>query len=86
MARYVIYKETLIDFKDHFWTFVGSFLGIALIGFINKESLKKQYDASKGGIGYFFIDDVLPEDVALDIYKAFPKPEQMVLKKSSFVQ
>ncbi|WP_310589671.1 HPP family protein [Dyadobacter psychrotolerans] len=38
MVRYVIYKETLIDFKDHFWTFVGSFLGIALIGFINKES------------------------------------------------
>ena len=38
MARYVIYKETLIDFKDHFWTFVGSFLGIALIGFINKEN------------------------------------------------
>jgi CBS-domain-containing membrane protein len=35
MARYVIYKETLIDFNDHFWTFVGSFLGIALIGFIN---------------------------------------------------
>ena len=37
MARYVIYKETLIDFNDHFWTFVGSFLGIALIGFINNS-------------------------------------------------
>lgn len=37
MARYVIYKETLIDFNDHFWTFVGSFLGIALIGFINSS-------------------------------------------------
>ncbi|MCE7064909.1 HPP family protein [Dyadobacter sp. CY326] len=37
MARYVIYKETLIDFSDHFWTFVGSFLGIALIGFINSS-------------------------------------------------
>ncbi|KAA6439817.1 HPP family protein [Dyadobacter flavalbus] len=38
MARYVVYKETLIDFREHFWTFIGSFLGIALIGFINKGS------------------------------------------------
>jgi CBS domain-containing membrane protein len=38
MARYVVYKETLIDFKEHLWTFIGSFLGIALIGFINKGS------------------------------------------------
>lgn len=38
VARYVIYKETLIDFKDHFWTFIGSFVGIALIGLINKGS------------------------------------------------
>ncbi len=36
--RYVIYKETLIDFRDHFWTFVGSFLGIGLIGFLNEKS------------------------------------------------
>jgi CBS domain-containing membrane protein len=35
-ARYVVYKETLIDFKDHLWTFIGSFTGIALIGCINK--------------------------------------------------
>lgn len=38
MARYVVYKETLVDFKDHFWTFLGSFLGIAIIGFVNKNS------------------------------------------------
>jgi CBS-domain-containing membrane protein len=36
--RYVIYKETLVDFRDHFWTFVGSFLGIGLIGFLNEKS------------------------------------------------
>ncbi|MBW3544100.1 MAG: HPP family protein [Bacteroidetes bacterium] len=34
IARLVIYKETLIDHKEHFWTFVGAFLGIGLIGFI----------------------------------------------------
>jgi CBS domain-containing membrane protein len=34
-ARIVIYKETLIDFREHFWTFVGSFLGISIIGLLN---------------------------------------------------
>lgn len=31
-AKYIFYQETLIDFKEHFWTFLGSFFGIALIG------------------------------------------------------
>ncbi len=34
-AKIVIYKETLVDFREHFWTFVGSFLGISLIGLFN---------------------------------------------------
>jgi len=34
----VIYKETLIDVKEHIWTFLGSFLGIGLIGFLNEKS------------------------------------------------
>ncbi|HEV7378710.1 MAG TPA: HPP family protein [Dyadobacter sp.] len=38
MARYVVYKETLIDFREHVWTFIGSFMGIALIGLLNRES------------------------------------------------
>jgi len=48
----------------------------------NKERLKEQYDDSKTGIGYFFIDDLLPHDIALEIYKAFPAQDEMVLKKS----
>ncbi|MVN90366.1 HPP family protein [Mucilaginibacter aquatilis] len=36
-ARYIIYKETLVDFKEHFWTFIGSFTGIALLGLLNSE-------------------------------------------------
>lgn len=48
----------------------------------NKEILKKQYDQSKTAIGYFFIDEVLPDNIALEVYNAFPKPEDMVLKKS----
>ena len=36
-ARYVLYKETLIDVREHIWTFIGSFLGIGIIGFINSK-------------------------------------------------
>lgn len=39
ITRYVFYKETLVDFTDHVWTFVGAFLGIALIGWINADNL-----------------------------------------------
>ncbi|WP_285009256.1 HPP family protein [Pedobacter faecalis] len=34
-ARYILYKETLVDRKEHFWTFLGSFTGIALIGLLH---------------------------------------------------
>lgn len=36
-ARYIMYKETLVDFKEHLWTFIGSFLGIGIIGFLNSQ-------------------------------------------------
>jgi CBS domain-containing membrane protein len=39
VARYVFYKETLVDHKEHFWTFIGSFVGIALIGFFHSKYL-----------------------------------------------
>lgn len=35
VARIVFYKETLIDYREHFWTFAGSFAGIGLIGMLN---------------------------------------------------
>lgn len=47
-----------------------------------KAVLKQQFQHSKDTIGYFFIDDLLPEELALQFYGVFPKPEQMVLKKS----
>lgn len=34
ISRYVIYKETLIDFREQFWSFIGAFFGIGLIAFI----------------------------------------------------
>ncbi len=36
-VKYVFYKETLIDTKEHFFTFLGAFFGIGIIGFINSK-------------------------------------------------
>jgi Rps23 Pro-64 3,4-dihydroxylase Tpa1-like proline 4-hydroxylase len=33
-------------------------------------------------VSHFMVDDLLPEEIALQIYSAFPKPQSMVLKKS----
>ncbi|HEX8270125.1 MAG TPA: 2OG-Fe(II) oxygenase [Flavobacterium sp.] len=48
----------------------------------NKEQLLSQYSGSRDSIGYFFLDDVLPNEIAMQIYDAFPAPESMVLKNS----
>ncbi len=37
-ARYIFYRETLVDWREHFWTFLGAFTGIGLIGFLHRES------------------------------------------------
>jgi CBS domain-containing membrane protein len=34
----VIYKQTLLEPIDHLWTFIGAFLGIAIIGLIQNTS------------------------------------------------
>lgn len=38
-TRYILYKETLVDFKEHFWAFVGSFIGIGAIAFLQSDKL-----------------------------------------------
>ncbi|TCN57472.1 2OG-Fe(II) oxygenase [Flavobacterium circumlabens] len=48
----------------------------------NKTLLASQFAASKKAIGYLFIDDLLPEAIAVSLYNVFPKKEEMVLKKS----
>ena len=40
-ARYVLYKETLVDANEHLWTFIGSFFGIGLIALTQAQSLDK---------------------------------------------
>lgn len=39
VSKYVVYKETLVDYKEHFWSFLGSFIGIGLIAFIQSHTL-----------------------------------------------
>jgi CBS-domain-containing membrane protein len=39
MAKLVVYSETLVDFQEHFWTFIGAFVGIGLIGYIQNSYL-----------------------------------------------
>jgi CBS-domain-containing membrane protein len=34
-VKVIIYEETLFDYKEHLWTFLGSFTGIGLIGLLN---------------------------------------------------
>lgn len=38
-TKYILYKETLIDFKEHFWAFLGSFIGIGLIAYMQSKTL-----------------------------------------------
>ena len=37
-----------------------------------KSILKKQFQDSKVGIGFFYIDDLLPNEIALKIQEVFP--------------
>lgn len=48
----------------------------------NKEQLKKQFLASKNKIGYFFIDDLLPEELAKKVYQNFPNLTDTKERKS----
>lgn len=47
-----------------------------------ESSLTAIYNLSKPKIGYFFIDDLLPESLTKKIYSCFPAPSKMRLKKS----
>ncbi|MFM2306561.1 MAG: hypothetical protein RLZZ367_1230 [Bacteroidota bacterium] len=41
VSRYVIYKETLVDYHEHFWSFIGAFVGIGLIAWLQSLSLDR---------------------------------------------
>lgn len=39
VSKYVIYRETLVDYREHFWSFLGAFFGIGIIAFIQSHTL-----------------------------------------------
>ena len=39
ISRYVVYRETLLDFKEQFWSFTGAFVGIGLIALLQSSYL-----------------------------------------------
>lgn len=41
VSRYVIYKETLVDYREHLWSFCGAFIGIGLIAFLQSLMLSR---------------------------------------------
>ncbi|WP_375238710.1 2OG-Fe(II) oxygenase [Aurantibacter sp.] len=49
---------------------------------LNKEVLSKQYFLSKPTIGYFYLDNVLPNEIALKCAELFPDKSNMRLLKS----
>lgn len=42
VSRYVIYKETLVDYREHVWSFLGAFIGIGFIAFCQGQVLARQ--------------------------------------------
>lgn len=39
ITKLVIDSETMIDVEEHFWTFIGAFVGIGLIGYLQSSYL-----------------------------------------------
>ncbi|MBJ6142186.1 HPP family protein [Hymenobacter sp. BT559] len=37
--KVIVYQETLFDYKEHCWTFLGAFLGIGLVGLLSQYRL-----------------------------------------------
>jgi CBS-domain-containing membrane protein len=72
-VRFVVYKETLIDFKEHLFTFLGSFTGIGLIGLLNSNYLQA-YD-NMFLIGSFGASSVLIYGI---INSPFSQPRNLI--------
>jgi CBS domain-containing membrane protein len=39
IAKYVVYRQTIVEPIDNLWTFIGAFLGISAIGLIQRSGL-----------------------------------------------
>ncbi|CAD0008466.1 HPP family protein [Flavobacterium chungangense] len=72
-TRYILYKETLIDYKEHFWSFLGSFAGIGILAYI--QSIHFSGNDAVYLIGSFGASSVLVYGI---IQSPFSQPRNLV--------
>jgi len=72
-TKYILYKETLVDVKEHFWAFLGSFVGIGLVAYLQSRSLL--YSDLVFLIGSFGASSVLVYGI---IQSPFSQPRNLV--------
>ncbi|MEO6173640.1 MAG: HPP family protein [Flavobacterium circumlabens] len=72
-TRYILYKETLIDYKEHFWSFLGSFVGIGILAYI--QSIHFSGNDAVYLIGSFGASSVLVYGI---IQSPFSQPRNLV--------
>ncbi|OIV43746.1 HPP family protein [Flavobacterium johnsoniae] len=72
-TRYILYKETLIDSKEHFWSFIGSFVGIGILAYV--QSLHFSGNDAVYLIGSFGASSVLVYGI---IQSPFSQPRNLV--------
>ena len=72
-TRYILYKETLIDSKEHFWSFVGSFIGIGILAYV--QSIHFSGNDAVYLIGSFGASSVLVYGI---IQSPFSQPRNLV--------
>ncbi|CAD0004473.1 MULTISPECIES: HPP family protein [Flavobacterium] len=72
-TRYILYKETLVDYKEHFWSFIGSFAGIGILAYI--QSIHFSGNDAVYLIGSFGASSVLVYGI---IQSPFSQPRNLV--------
>jgi len=72
-TRYILYKETLIDYKEHFWSFIGSFVGIGILSYL--ESIRFSGSDIVFLIGSFGASSVLVYGI---IQSPFSQPRNLI--------
>jgi len=40
VSKYVVYRQTILEPADHFWSFIGAFVGIAAIGLLHSAQFE----------------------------------------------
>ena len=72
-TRYVLYKETLVDWKEHFWSFLGAFIAIGSLAYM--QSIHFSGNDAVYLIGSFGASSVLVYGI---IQSPFSQPRNLI--------